>query len=211
VTGEKRWYDAVSVLMDAMVERFWDDEADGFKDTAADATDAALTAALGGRGRGHDPTDGVTPSGTSAAAGALLTWSSLTGSARHRELAELALGQVAAVAVRAPQAAGWALAVTEALVDGPREVAVIGAALDPLRAQLHRVALAGRAPGLVVAAAEPGEHVPPLVADRPLVGGGSAAYPCRRMVCDLPLTDPAALAAWLGPAPPSANGLDVSE
>jgi uncharacterized protein len=28
----------------------------------------------------------------------------------------------------------------------------------------------------------------PLLADRPLVQGGAAAYVCRGMVCDLPVT-----------------------
>jgi uncharacterized protein YyaL (SSP411 family) len=211
VTGETRWYDATSGILDGLVERFWDDAAGGFRDTSSDAVDAPLVAALGGRGRAHDPTDGATPSGTSAAAGVLLTWSALTGSSRHRELAERALTQTAGIAAQAPRAAGWALAVAEALVDGPREVAVIGSRGDPARAELLQVALAGNAPGLVVASAEPGGSTPPLVADRPLVGGAAAAYPCRAMVCDLPLTDPAVLTAWVGAAQPSANTLDASE
>jgi uncharacterized protein YyaL (SSP411 family) len=110
-----------------------------------------------------------------------------------------------------PQVDGWALAVTEALADGPREVAVLGPDGDPDRAELHRVAMAGTAPGLVVAVAEPGATTPPLVADRPLVSGRPAAYPCRGMVCDLPVTRPGVLAEWTGARLPTANGLDASE
>jgi uncharacterized protein len=103
--------------------------------------------------------------------------------------------------------------VTEALVDGPREVAVVGEPGDPRRTALHAVALAGSAPGLVVAlgGSEPDPAAAPLLAGRPLVGGQPAAYPCRGMVCDLPLTDPGALATWVGARPPTANGLDASE
>jgi uncharacterized protein len=211
VTGQKHWYDAVSGLVDPMVERFWDEPSGAFRDTADDAVDAPLVAALGGRGRLQDPTDGATPSGTSAAAGVLLTWSALTGSSRHREWAERALAQTALLARQVPQVAGWALAVTEALVDGPREVAVLGAAADHSRGVLHRVALAGAAPGLVVAVAEPGAVEPALVADRPLVEGRSSAYPCRGLVCDLPVTDPAVLAAWTGTRLPWANAVDVTK
>jgi uncharacterized protein YyaL (SSP411 family) len=211
VTGESRWYDMTSGLIDQMVEQFWDESAPGFKDTAADEVDAPLVAALGGRGRAHDATDGVTPSGTSGAAGVLLTWSALTGSNRHRQLAEQALAQSARIAASAPRAAGWSLAVAEALADGPREVAVVGPAGDPDRAALHRVALAGSAPGLVVALGPPGAPAPPLLLDRPLVAGHPAAYPCRGMVCDLPLTDPTVLAGWTGSRLPTANSLDASE
>jgi uncharacterized protein len=211
VTGESSWYEAISGLVDQMVEQFWDESALGFKDTAADEVDAPLAAALGGRGRAHDPTDGVTPSGTSGAAGVLLTWSALTGSHRHRQLAEQALAQSARIAASAPRAAGWSLAVAEALADGPREVAVVGPAGDPDRTALHRVALAGSAPGLVVAVGSPGAQAPPLLLDRPLVAGHPAAYPCRGMVCDLPLTDPTVLAAWTGSSLPTANSLDASE
>jgi uncharacterized protein YyaL (SSP411 family) len=37
----------------------------------------------------------------------------------------------------------------------------------------------------------------PLLADRPLVAGGAAAYVCRGFVCDRPVTTAEALAAAL--------------
>ncbi len=145
VTGENRWYAAVSGLVEAMVDRFWDESAGGFRDTPSDAVDSPLAAALGGRGRVHDPTDGATPSGTSAAAGVLLAWSALTGSGRHRRLAEAALAQGARLAAHEPRMAGWYLAVSEARLDGPREVAVVGPSdrpatygVAPGRARGHR-------------------------------------------------------------------------
>ena len=58
-------------------------------------------------------------------------------------------------------------------------------------------------PGVVLAVGEPGAVVPPLLADRGLVGGQPAAYVCRGFVCQLPTTDPARLVADLGPAAPS--------
>jgi uncharacterized protein YyaL (SSP411 family) len=38
----------------------------------------------------------------------------------------------------------------------------------------------------------------PLLADRPLVDGGPAAYVCRGFVCDRPVTTPDELGAQLG-------------
>ncbi|HEY4912241.1 MAG TPA: hypothetical protein VIJ73_22205, partial [Methylomirabilota bacterium] len=37
----------------------------------------------------------------------------------------------------------------------------------------------------------------PLLADRPAIDGKPTAYVCRRYVCQLPVTDPAALAVQL--------------
>jgi uncharacterized protein len=45
----------------------------------------------------------------------------------------------------------------------------------------------------------------PLLADRPLVGGGAAASACRGFVCEQPTTDPDALRAVVGPAAPGAD------
>ncbi|HEU4674529.1 MAG TPA: thioredoxin domain-containing protein, partial [Motilibacteraceae bacterium] len=189
VTGDARWLHEAGALLEVVLERFGDGRG-GFYDTADDAETLVR--------RPQDPTDGVTPSGQSAAAGALLTYAALTGSQRHRAAAESALGVAALLARQAPRHAGWALAVAEALVDGPREVAVVGPAADPRTALLHRTALLGTAPGAVVSVGEPDGSGPaevPLLADRPLLDGAPAAYVCRRFVCQRPVAEPEELAA----------------
>ncbi|MFD0070175.1 hypothetical protein ACFVJ9_56175, partial [Streptomyces sp. NPDC127574] len=91
---------------------------------------------------------------------------------------------------RAPRFIGWGLAVAEALLDGPREVAVVGESGDPAMTALRRTALLGTAPGAVVATGVPESDELPLLAGRPLVDGRPAAYVCRHFVCDAPTTDP---------------------
>ena len=49
----------------------------------------------------------------------------------------------AGIGVQQPRFAGWCLAVAEALADGPREVAVVGASGHPATAALWRAAFAG--------------------------------------------------------------------
>ena len=192
VTGDQRWLGHAGGLLDTVLAHFGDGDG-GFYDTADDVVDTALSAMR----RPQDPTDNATPSGWSAAAGALLGYAAVTGSAEHRAAAEDALAVVTRLAGHA-RFAGWGLAVAEALADGPREVAVVGLPHDPGTAALHRAALLGTAPGAVVVMGEPGTVGVPLLDDRPLVGGLPAAYVCRHFVCDAPTTDPAALAATLG-------------
>jgi uncharacterized protein YyaL (SSP411 family) len=195
VTGDAQWLQAAGGLLDVVLDDFGDSSG-GFFDTAASEADPRLAR------RPQDPTDNATPSGWSAAAGALLGYAAVTGSARHRAAAEAALGVYAPLAGSHPRFAGWGLAVAEALRDGPREVAVVGPDGDPARDLLHRTALRGTAPGAVVAVGRPGSDVAvPLLADRGLVGGQAAAYVCRHFTCDAPVTDPAALAASLGSRP----------
>ncbi|MEU1506847.1 thioredoxin domain-containing protein [Kitasatospora sp. NPDC005748] len=190
VTGEAEWLELAGGLLDTVLKHFADEASGALYDTADDAEELIR--------RPQDPTDNATPSGWTAAAGALLTYAAYTGSARHRTAAERALGIVGALAGRAPRFIGWGLAVAEALVDGPREVAVVGSAGDPATAALHRAALLGTAPGAVVAVGAPDADEVPLLADRPLVGGAPAAYICRHFACDAPTTDPAVLAERLG-------------
>jgi uncharacterized protein len=192
VTGEAAWLGRAGVLLDVVLAHFTDGNG-GFFDTAADETDLRLAR------RPQDPTDGATPSGWSAAAGALLTYAAYTGSAVHRDAAERSLGVYAPLAGAQARFAGWGLAVAEALLDGPREVAVVGAADDPARALLHSVALRATAPGAAIAVGGPGDRVVvPLLEHRPLVDGKPAAYVCHHFTCAAPVTDPAALAAALG-------------
>ncbi|MFI5973875.1 thioredoxin domain-containing protein [Streptomyces sp. NPDC051452] len=190
VTGEGVWLDFAGLLLDQVLTRFADPETGALFDTASDAEQLIR--------RPQDPTDNATPSGWSAAAAALLGYAAHTGSASHRTAAERALGIVGALGPRVPRFVGWGLAAAEALLDGPREVAVVGPAKDDERtAALHRTALLGNAPGAVVAYGTPDGEEFPLLADRALVDGAPTAYVCRNFVCDLPVTDPAALKARL--------------
>jgi uncharacterized protein YyaL (SSP411 family) len=189
VTGEGVWLEFAGFLLDQVIMQFTDPESGALYDTAADAERLIR--------RPQDPTDNATPSGWSAAAGALLSYAAQTGAEPHRTAAERALGVVKALGQRAPRFIGWGLAVAEALLDGPREVAVVGPEGHPLTKALHRTALLGTAPGAVVAVGTPESDELPLLADRPLVQGEPAAYVCRNFTCDAPTTDPDRLRAAL--------------
>ncbi|MER6051084.1 thioredoxin domain-containing protein [Streptomyces sp. NPDC001793] len=192
VTGEGVWVEFAGFLLDTVLVQFTAPDGTLY-DTAADAERLIR--------RPQDPTDNATPSGWTAAAGALLSYAALSGSSLHRDAAERALGVVTALGGRAPRFIGWGLAAAEAALDGPREVAVVGPPDDPATRALHRAALLGTAPGTVVALGAPGEddavEVPLLMA-RPLVDGRPAAYVCRRFACEQPTTDPEELAERLG-------------
>ncbi|WP_055418135.1 thioredoxin domain-containing protein [Streptomyces pactum] len=192
VTGEGVWLDFAGLLLDHVITRFTD-ESGSLYDTAADAERLIR--------RPQDPTDNATPSGWTAAAGALLSYAAHTGSEPHRTAAEHALGVVKALGPRVPRFVGWGLAAAEALLDGPREVAVVGPSLsDGATKGLHRTALLGTAPGAVVAFGAEGSDEFPLLAGRPLVDGAPAAYVCRNFTCDAPTTDPERLRIALGAA-----------
>ncbi|CAB4940639.1 unannotated protein [freshwater metagenome] len=193
VTGDDEWLAFAGILLDVVLEHFADPESGGFFDTADDAP--PVSTALR---RPQDPSDNATPSGWTAAAGALLTYAALTGSAPHREAAQAALGVVGALAGRAPRFAGWGLAVAEALLDGPREIAVVGDPDDELTRALRRVALMSNAPGAVVAVGDGDESPVGLLRDRPLRNGKAAAYVCRQFTCAAPTSEPRALAAEVG-------------
>ncbi|MFE4827401.1 thioredoxin domain-containing protein [Streptomyces sp. NPDC056672] len=189
VTGEGTWLEFAGFLLDIVLDRFVAEDGALF-DTADDAEQLIR--------RPQDPTDNATPSGWTAAAGALLSYAAHTGSEPHRAAAEGALGVVKSLAPRAPRFIGWGLAVAEALLDGPREIAVVGPEEDPAARELHRTALLATAPGAVVASGPADGDGFPLLTDRPLVGGRSAAYVCRRFVCTAPTTEVGVLRAELG-------------
>ncbi|WP_165985293.1 thioredoxin domain-containing protein [Streptomyces sp. YIM 98790] len=196
VTGETAWLDLAGTLLETVLTRFRGEDGSLF-DTADDAERLIR--------RPQDPTDNATPSGWTAAAGALLSYAAFTGSERHRAAAEEALGIVRVLAGRAPRYIGWGLAVAEAALDGPREVALVGAGDDPRASALHAAALRATAPGAVIALAEPDtpeEERPALLHDRPPRDGRATAYVCRRFVCAAPTTDPGTLTAQLTPASP---------
>jgi uncharacterized protein len=185
VTGEARWATVAGALLETVLTAFPDGNG-GFYDTADHGERLIF--------RPVDPTDNATPSGTFAAADALLSYAALTGEERVREAAVAALKVLPPIAGKYPRAAGMGLAVAEALLSGPAEIAVVGPDDDPRTADLLRAALHVAPPGAVFALGRgSGEPGVPLLADRPLVSGGPAAYVCRGFTCQAPVTTPAAL------------------
>ena len=206
-TGEARWVELAGQLLATALNRFGD-SAGGFYDTADDGEPLLY--------RPADPADGPSPSGLFAVAGTLLSYAALTGSARHREAAAAALGVLPVLVARYPRAAGSGLAVAEALLSGPVEIAIIGPLDDKRTTDLHRTAMAAAPPGAVIAVGPPaaaaGGGTPattgqpaaqpiPLLAGRGLVDGRPAAYVCRDFACRMPVTEPGQLrAALVAPA-----------
>jgi uncharacterized protein YyaL (SSP411 family) len=174
-TGDLEHLRGAHAVLEVVLTQFGDG-AGGFYDTAHDAEQLVR--------RPQDPTDNATPSGASAAAGALLSYAAITASDRHRQAAEDCLTTLAPLFARHARFAGWALAVGEALVAGPAEVVVLD------RPDLLRIARLATSPGAVVAV------------NGPLAEGRApgAAYVCRRSVCELPTADADRLKAQLAVA-----------
>ncbi len=189
LTGGRRWLDDAVVLLDLALRHFADPDRPGrWFDTADDAEQLVL--------RPADPVDGATPSGASSIAEALLTAAHLVDADRAGRYGEAAADTLlahSALLARAPRSAGHWLAVAEAAVRGPLQVAV--ATADPsssLLAAARRIA-----PGGTVVVGGPVDSLP-LLEGRDRISGADAAYICRGRVCDLPVTGAAELAAALG-------------
>ena len=190
-TFDERWFVLGRGLMDRVLARFGD-PAGGFFDTADDH-ERLIT-------RPKDPQDNAVPSGGAMATTVLLRLAAWTGDARYREAADRALGTVASYLARYPTGfAQWLVAATFATADVV-EVAIVGEPADPATRSLLAPAWSSWRPFQVLAVAPPGSvggSAVPLLADRVALDGRPTAYVCRGFVCELPVTDPAALEARL--------------
>jgi uncharacterized protein len=185
LTGEARWATSAGLLLDTVLVAFADGNG-GFYDTADDGEQLIF--------RPADPTDNATPSGTFAAADALVSYGALTGDERYRSAAIAALAVLPPIAAKFPRAGGMGLVVAEALLSGPTEIAIVGPDDDPRTGDLLRAALHAAPPGAVFALGTgDGDAEIPLLAGRPLVSGGPAAYVCHGFTCQAPVTTTEAL------------------
>ncbi|WP_419866403.1 thioredoxin domain-containing protein [Mycobacterium kyorinense] len=188
LTAENGWLATATELLDIALARFADPDRPGrWFDTADDAEELMY--------RPADPLDGATPSGAATIAEALLTAAHLVGADRadrYREAAADALLAHSPLLAGAPRSAGHWLAVAEAAVRGPLQIAVAtDGAESSLLADARRLAPGG---AIVVGGAVDSSE---LLAGRDRVGGADAAYVCRGRVCDMPVTTTEDLAAAL--------------
>lgn len=185
LTGTRSWLTVATGLVDIALDHFADPDTPGrWFDTADDAETLML--------RPADPLDGATPSGASSMAEALQLVAHLSDDPRYAAAHTATLAAGTTIFAKAPRSGGHWLAVAEAAVRGPIQIAV---ACDPSASELLSAARA-LAPGGAVVVGGPVDSTP-LLAGRHRIGDADAAYVCRGRVCDLPVTTVADLGAAL--------------
>jgi len=188
-SGEVTWFDRGLALAREADERFHDAAAGGWFQTAADA-EALLT-------RPKDAWDNAVPAGTSVMTEVCRLLAAFTGEAHFTTRAEEAMRLFQPGVQRNPVGYGWMARQFEAVAAGPLEVVVVGAP-GPPRDALAAVLDARQRPGVVDVVTDAGNGPrPPLLAGRTEVDGAPAAYVCRSMVCQRPVTSPDELAVQL--------------
>ena len=186
LTGEVSWLDTATGLLDTALDHFADPDTDGrWFDSADDAEQLMV--------RPADPLDGATPSGASSIAEALQLAAHLAPHPeRYAAAAEATLASATPILARLARSGGHWLAVAEAAVRGPIQIAV---ACDPHHSQLLSAARE-LAPGGAIVVGGP-VNSSELLLDRDRVNGADAAYVCHGKTCDLPVTTIAELTAAL--------------
>jgi uncharacterized protein len=187
-TGATRWFTRGVALAEAADARFADPDGGWFQ-TPVDGEQLIA--------RPKETWDNATPAGTSIMVEVCRRLHALTGRSRWWDPAERALRLLEDPARRMPTGFGAVLRQLEELAAGSVEVVIVGQP-GTARDRLERAALDAHHPSAIVVVAGPdhGDTVP-LLAHRTEVDGVPAAYVCRDMVCERPVTDPSELAGLL--------------
>ena len=173
-------------LLEAIAERFHDDEGGAFFEAAADAEQLIL--------RPKPFFDAATPSGNGAAALLAFWLGRYLGRPQWEALAREVVEQVAGQIPQAASGFGSVLQVVELQVAPRREIAIVG---EPsARAPFERE-LAGRFLPATLLAPAAGEDGLPVLEGRAVPAGEAAVYVCEDFVCQLPATSVAELVAQL--------------
>jgi hypothetical protein len=141
--------------------------------------------------RFREGADGATLSANAEAARLLARLGWHQGDVALQEEAAAALEAWAGAVRQTPRAFPGSLLVADLLLEGPVELALVGAAEDP-RTEALWAALGRRfLPRRIVTHGVPGATAPPLLEGKSLVAGAPALYLCRNFSCEAPVTDAA--------------------
>ncbi|MFL5561806.1 MAG: thioredoxin domain-containing protein [Gemmatimonadaceae bacterium] len=191
LTFDRVWLDRARTLAASIVEWFWNEETGTFFDTARDH-EALVT-------RPRDVTDNAIPAGNSLAAELLVRLGELTQDAELTRRGRWVAETLAEPMAQHPQAFGHLLGVTDTIVNGAVELAIMGDVADERFRALLSETRARYLPALALAGGTPGEATAgiALLDQREMRGGVPTAYVCRNYTCDEPVTEPRALGAQL--------------
>ena len=190
-TFDRRWLDESRRLADQALALFWEDSEGIFFDTGTDHEALVV--------RPRNLFDNAVPCGTSVAIEWLLKLAVFFGEAPLEAVALKALRPMADLMTRYPSGFGRYLSALDFHLGPVAEVALVWPSVGDA-GPLVATAFQGYRPNRLVVGAVAGSSAIaglPLLADRPAVDGKPTAYVCRRYVCQLPVTEPAALAAQL--------------
>ncbi len=193
-TFEPRWFDAAKQLADEMIELFWSFDDAVFYDTGSDHEQLLV--------RPRDIFDNAIPSGGSTAATALLRLAIFTGDPAYHRTATASLRAVRDMMVNAPQATAQWINAVDIYNTTAQEVVIVGDLSNEATRALISVARVGYNPNRVLAGSGGigmnGAVIDsPLLEDRPQIDGKPTAFVCENYACQLPVTDPEALAGQL--------------
>ena len=190
-TFDPRWFHEACALADAMLTHFVDPNG-GFFDTSHDHETLIV--------RPRQLQDNAMPCGGSMATHTLLQLAAYTSSDAYRRPAEAALSMMVPLMEQHPSAFGhWLNALAFDLAP-PLEIALIGVPDAPDTLALLQVVFETYRPYQVVALAPPDAEAlsaVPLLKGRAQLNARATAYVCRGFVCQVPTTDPRALADQL--------------
>jgi len=199
-TFELRWLRESVGLADEMLRLFWDEELGGFYDTGIDHESLVV--------RPRDVFDNAQPCGGSVATEVLLRLAIITGKEEYQSKAAAPLRAIHLMMAQAPGGTGQWLAALDFYLSSPKEIVLVGPRADPRTQALLDTVFHRYLPNRVImGAADSVQNLDaaqasfptslPLLEQRGLVEGQPTAYVCQHYVCQLPVTDPEALAKRL--------------
>ncbi|HEU5305381.1 MAG TPA: hypothetical protein VFU40_12105, partial [Gemmatimonadales bacterium] len=196
-TGDRGWLEWSEQLMARVWHDYSDPDAGGLFDTAKGRTgEVGLLPA-----RAKPVQDTPTPSANGVAAIVYARLHALTGEQQWKERSEALLQAFAGRARELGLYAATYLLAADWHLNAANHLVVVGEALDPAAAEMHRQALAGFLPRRIVQRLRPAEaeSVSLPVALRGMVGAGTGArgYACTGLSCSQPAEDPPSWAATL--------------
>jgi len=190
-TFDRRWLDESRRLAEQALVLFWEEGEGIFFDTGIDHEALVV--------RPRNLFDNAVPCGTSVTIEWLLKLAVFFGEERYEAVAVKALRPMADLMTRYPSGFGRYLSALDFHLGPVAEVALVWPE-GGSDTSLIATAFQGYRPNRLVVGApanSPAAEGLPLLTDRHAVDGKPTAYVCRRYVCQLPVTDPTALAGQL--------------